>query len=185
MKKLFLTLFAFLSLVSGFAAGAAGYGAANSSMLVNNLDNAILRSTVVSPLAAGAGHVVGGTVAGLFQGQKLGEAVINSFDGFGRSMVIGAAVGITTTIAVSYAQGINPWTGKAIVGKGTVNNDFFEGARYSDKVLNQMENTQDLRHSFPRSVDGYANEYGYQYTRTGGDGQIYQYLELPGIYKGQ
>jgi hypothetical protein len=29
-------------------------------------------------------------------------------------MVIGAAVGITTTIAVSYAQGINPWTGKVI-----------------------------------------------------------------------
>lgn len=62
---------------------------------------------------------------------------------------------------------------------------FFEGARYSDKVLSQMENTQDIRHGFPRSVDGYANEYGYRYTRIGGDGQIYQYLELSGTYKGQ
>ncbi|MDR0697785.1 MAG: hypothetical protein LBG28_00985 [Tannerella sp.] len=51
---------------------------------------------------------------------------------------------------------------------------FFEGARYSDKVLSQMENTLYIRHGFPKSVDGYANEYGYRHTQIGGDGQIYQ-----------
>jgi hypothetical protein len=56
MKKLFLTLFALLTVIYGFAAEIAGYGAANSSMLVNNLDNAIVRSAVVSPLVAGAVH---------------------------------------------------------------------------------------------------------------------------------
>ncbi|MDR2119878.1 MAG: hypothetical protein LBP64_03245 [Tannerella sp.] len=87
IKKLFLTVFTFLSLVSGFAAGAAGYGAANSSMPVNNLDNAIVRSrsAVVSPLASGARHIAGDTAVGLIQGQKLSEAFINSFDGIGKS----------------------------------------------------------------------------------------------------
>ena len=100
--------------VAGFAGGAAGYWAANASVLVNNVSSPILRSAVVSPIAAGAGHVAGGTTAGLLQGQSFGEAFGNSFEGIGKSMAMGLGIGVTTTIAVSYANGINPFTGKAL-----------------------------------------------------------------------
>jgi hypothetical protein len=65
-------------------------------------------------LAAGAGHVAGGTTAGLLQGQSLDEAFANSFDGIGGSMAFGLGIGVATTVGVSYANGISPWTGKAI-----------------------------------------------------------------------
>jgi hypothetical protein len=65
-------------------------------------------------LAAGAGHVAGGTTAGLLQGQSLDEAFANSFDGIGGSMAIGLGIGVATTVGVSYANGISPWTGKAM-----------------------------------------------------------------------
>jgi hypothetical protein len=100
--------------VSGFASGAAGYWAANSSMLLNDISSPVLRSAVVSPIAAGAGHVAGGTTAGLLQGQSFGEAFANSFDGIGKSMIVSGAIGVATTVGVSYAQGINPWTGNKI-----------------------------------------------------------------------
>jgi len=48
-----------------------------------------------------------------------------------------------------------------------------------------MDNSTDMFHSFPKSVDGYANEFGYRYTKIGGDGQLYQHLELPGSYGGK
>jgi hypothetical protein len=118
MKKLFLTLFVLLAAVSGFASGAAGYWAANSSMPVNNVSSPVLRSAVVSPLAAGAGHVAGGTTANLIAGQNLGDAFANSFDGIGKSMAIGGAIGVASTIGVSYASKVSPWTGKEIADKG-------------------------------------------------------------------
>jgi hypothetical protein len=99
---------------AGAAGGAAGYWAASSSLLVNNIASPALRSAIVSPLAAGAGHVAGGTTANLIAGQNLGDAVINSFDGIGKSMAIGGAIGVAATVGVSYANGINPWTGKPI-----------------------------------------------------------------------
>jgi hypothetical protein len=46
-------------------------------------------------------------------------------------------IGVTTTIAVSYANGINPVTGRSFMAQSS---DFFEGTKYSDKVLGQMEN---------------------------------------------
>jgi hypothetical protein len=113
MKKIFLTLFVLLTTVSNCVFGLTGYWAANSSMPVNNVSSPVLRSAVVSPIAAGAGHIAGGTAAGLFQGQKFGEAFANSFRGIGQSM----AIGVATTIGVSYANGRNPWTGKESVSK--------------------------------------------------------------------
>ena len=57
---------------------------------------------------------------------------------------------------------------------------FFEGTRYTDKVLREME--QDDFHGFPESVEGFAEE-GKVRTFTGGDGQLYKALEIPGGYK--
>jgi hypothetical protein len=65
--------------VSGFAGGAAGYAALNASFVVNGISSPVLRSAVVSPLAAGAGHIAGGTTANLIAGQNLGDAFANSF----------------------------------------------------------------------------------------------------------
>ena len=72
----------------------------------------VLRSAVVSPIAAGAGHIAGGTTFNLLEGQNLDSAFGNSFKGIGKSMAIGAGLGVTTTIATSYANGINPWNGE-------------------------------------------------------------------------
>ena len=102
--------------VAGFAGGAAGYGAVNMDLLVNIFSSPVLRSAIVSPLAAGAGHVAGGTTANLFMGQSLDDAFTNSFGGIGSSLAIGGAIGIASTIGVSYASGINPWNGNPLNG---------------------------------------------------------------------
>lgn len=82
--------------------------------MVNGVSSPIARSAIVSPLAAGAGHVAGGTTANLIAGQNLGDAFSNSFKGIGQSMAIGGAIGVATTTAVSLASGVNPWSGKAL-----------------------------------------------------------------------
>jgi hypothetical protein len=109
--------------VSGFAGGSAGMWAANSSMLVNNIRSPLFRSAVVSPLAAGAGHIAGGTTAGLFQGQSFDVAFSNSFNGIDRSMATGAAIGMSTTIGINYFNGVSPFSGKVMWPK----NDGFAG----------------------------------------------------------
>jgi hypothetical protein len=69
-------------------------------------------------LAAGAGHVAGGTTANLFAGQSLDKAFATSFKGIGKSMTMGGAIGIGTTIGISYAGGRSPWTGEVLASKG-------------------------------------------------------------------
>jgi RHS repeat-associated protein len=100
--------------VAGAAGAAAGYGVLKTDFLVNGVSSPILRSAVVSPIAAGAGHVVGGTTANLFAGQNLGDAFFNSFDGIGTSMAIGGAIGVTATTAMSLASGVNPINGNKL-----------------------------------------------------------------------
>lgn len=73
-----------------------------------------MRSAVISPLASGAGHVAGGTAANLFAGQNLSDAFYNSFDGIGKSIAIGTAIGVSATVATCYANGISPLSGKSI-----------------------------------------------------------------------
>jgi RHS repeat-associated protein len=98
--------------VAGAAGAGAGYWASGASFLVNGVSSPVLRSAIVSPLASGAGHVAGGTTANLFAGQSLGDSFVHSFDGIGGNMAIGTAIGIASTVGVSYANGVNPWTGK-------------------------------------------------------------------------
>jgi|GEM_PF-6692655 len=62
---------------------------------------------------------------------------------------------------------------------------FFEGAKYSDKVLRQMNRADDLFHGFPKSVDGYATKFGQWSTKLGADGKPYQWLKMPGSYGGK
>jgi len=73
------------------------------------------------------------------------------------------------------------------VGKGAAKGGsaFFEGAKYSDKVIRQMGKADDIYHAFPKSVDGYATKFGQWSTKLGADGKPYQWLKMPGSYGGK
>ena len=62
---------------------------------------------------------------------------------------------------------------------------FFQGAKYSTKVLNQLNKVDDIYHAFPRNVDGFAAKYGKLSTKIGSSGNTFQWLELPGSYGGK
>jgi hypothetical protein len=62
---------------------------------------------------------------------------------------------------------------------------FFQGAKYSPKVLNQMNKVDDIFHAFPKSVDGFATKFGKWSTKVGADGKTYEWLEMPGSYGGK
>ena len=70
------------------------------------------------------------------------------------------------------------WTAKAA-------ETFFDGSRYSEKVQKQMSNASDIFHAFPPSVDGLASKYGRWKTKMGGDGNVYEWLEMRGGYEGK
>jgi hypothetical protein len=59
---------------------------------------------------------------------------------------------------------------------------FFDGTTYSSKVLQQMQGGAGEFHSFPESVTAFESS-GTVSTITGGDGQAYQMLEIPGSYQ--
>ena len=82
---------------------------------------------------------------------------------------------------VTYGEQGNVTAGIAAKGGKT----FFDGAKYSDKVLRQMNKADDIYHAFPKSVDGYATKFGQWSTRVGADGKVYQWLEMPGGYGGK
>lgn len=62
---------------------------------------------------------------------------------------------------------------------------FFKGAQYTQKVRIQMARMKDIRHAFPKSVDGYAQAFGTKAFFKGADGKLYQRLELSGHYLGK
>ncbi len=73
-------------------------------------------------------------------------------------------------------------TADNVIDAGTA---FFDGARYTEKVLRGMDNVTDLRHGFPRSVDGYAGKFGKFSEKVGSDGKNYHQMAMPGEYRGQ
>ncbi len=60
---------------------------------------------------------------------------------------------------------------------------FFENTTYSPKVLRQASKVNDICHAFPKSVDGFATEFGSFSTKIGADGKIYNWLEMNGSYR--
>ncbi len=61
--------------------------------------------------------------AGLVQGQSFGEAFKASFDGIYKTMAVGGALGMISTIGLHFAEGTNPFNGKNVWPK----NNGFEG----------------------------------------------------------
>ena len=121
--------------VSGAAGAGAGHAASGMKFLVNDISSPVLRSAIVSPLAAGAGHVAGGTTANLFQDQKFGDAFLNSFDGIWQNIAIGGAIGVASTIGTSYANRINPWNGKALNTSKNVSSTTSSAAQKVDALI--------------------------------------------------
>ena len=66
-------------------------------------------------------------------------------------------------------------------GAAAAESSFFQGARYSEKVLEQMRRGPGEFHSFPESVKAFEGA-GTVRTITGGDGVARQMLEIPGSY---
>ena len=131
---------------SGFASGAVGVWATNSGMLVKGINSPVLRSLVASPLASGAGHIVGGTTYNLLEGQNFGNAFSNSFDGLGQSIAMGTMLGVTTTIVNSYAHKVSPWTGHKLGSRAeTLAEELFLSENFgitSEKFANSITNVR-------------------------------------------
>ncbi len=68
-----------------------------------------------------------------------------------------------------------------VLAKGS----FFENSKYSSKVLEQMSNTEDILHSFPKSVDGFSTRFGQFSIKIGADGNSYQWLKMHGSFGGK
>jgi len=88
--------------------------------------------------------------------------------------------------SVSGKLDLNPDPIKANYGVGSKESKFFfEGAKYSDKIIRQMDKADDIFHAFPKSVDGYATKFGEWSLQVGADGKTYQWLKMPGSYGGK
>jgi RHS repeat-associated protein len=133
---------------------------------------------------AGTGFVIGTGVT-LLGGKSLEEAINVGLQGAAFGFVTGSVSGLASGLRTAHKAHENPWTGKRLNKQCRQLNGFFEDAEYSPKVLRQMSNTEDVYHAFPENVDGYASKYGQLSTKTGGDGNIYHLLELPGSYRGK
>ena len=100
-------------------------------------------------------------------GEKLGDMAAN--------VAMETAITATTLGAGSAATA----TSKA-ASAGT--KSFFEGTRYTDKVVKQMKLAD--YHGFPESVKAFESQ-GVVSTIKGGDGVARQMLKIPGEYKGK
>jgi hypothetical protein len=73
------------------------------------------------------------------------------------------------------------WSGKSNASTVGETSDFFNGTKYSEKVLQKMN--EDSFHGFPESVKAFQQD-GYITHITGGDNVIRTQLHIPGSYKG-
>lgn len=126
--------------VAGAASGVAGYYASFASWTFNGMEikSPVIRSAISSTLASGAGHVAGGTTMGLLKGNSLGSSIVNSFDDIGKDILIGGSIGVASTVGVSYAKGINPWTGEMISSGSNSINPYEKGQLGVNRAINEF-----------------------------------------------
>ena len=101
----------------GSAFGAA-FSAVNMTVNLNGTvcNSPIINSFVLGSVASGAGHIAGGTIAGLLDGESFDKAFQQSLEGLVSSMIIGGAFSATSTTAYDLAKGVNPFNGEKING---------------------------------------------------------------------
>jgi hypothetical protein len=118
------------------------------------MSHPLAKSAIVSPLAAGAGHIAGGTTANLFAGQSPDNAFANSFKGIEKSMAIGGAIGVVTTAGIMYASGKNPLTRNPLASKtGTTAFRSFTSSNFRQnlgKLTGDIPENSHAHHVFPQ-----------------------------------
>ncbi len=148
--------------LSGTLAGGAGAGvghwAANSGLMINNINSPLLRSVSVAPIASGAGHVMAGTSYGVLNGQNLGDAFASSFDGIERSMITATVTAGATTVAISYAQGMNPLTGEKTRGFSIQKRDNSNLIKSKRSLEEQIKLHQQKKADYIKNPDKYDNQ---------------------------
>jgi hypothetical protein len=107
---------------------------------------------------------------------KIGkDNIFGNCDNWGTNL--GALGADIAGAAIPFATG-----GGAAVRAASHADDFFDGTKYTEKVLEQMKRGD--YHGFPESVTGFADA-GKVKQITGGDGVVREMLEIPGGYKGK
>lgn len=133
------------------------------------------------------GAVGASIVAGVFGGGPI-KAGINGAKAVGN--ITKEAIEVATQAAVKSgikaAEAVESNLGNVIREVGEVvaktETSFFEGTRYTNKVLAQMKS--DLFHAFPESIKELESS-GVISTIKGGDGITRQILKIPGEFKGK
>jgi len=92
----------------------------------------------------------------------------------------GVTCGLHEGIGAAYDENESGYRFAAGGGGGAARS-FFEGTRYTPKVLQQLRAGAGEFHSFPESVTAFESA-GTVRTITGGDGVARQMLEIPGSY---
>lgn len=113
----------------------------------------------------------------LAEGIAMGTAMIAAGE-------VAGAEAATTFLLGQAARKSEFMTGLAsyVAGKA---NSFFEGATFTQKVVQQMGNASDLGHAFPRGVEGFSTQLGRWFNNVGKDGKAYEWLTMPGSYGGR
>jgi hypothetical protein len=167
--------------ISGLAGGAAGQWAAQNigGVVISGLN--VTSPVIEGAIGGAAGGYAGGFTSGLIMTGNIKEANKAGLNGLYSGAAIGGITGSMSGYKYAKDNGLNPWTGKDIAPKvESGNNDFFEGTKYSPKVLDQIQ--LDDFHAFPESVKAFQNS-GNITPITGGDGIIRTQLSIPGSYK--
>lgn len=109
------------AVASGIAGGAgAGVGIAMSgvsfpiSINGTTVESPIINSFVTGAVTGGAGHIAGGTAAGMLYGESPVNAFLNSFEGLGTSMLLGGAFSAASTVGYDVVNNINPLNGELL-----------------------------------------------------------------------
>ena len=104
--------------VGGISGGAGTLGGVFATQTTYMWNSPMATSVVNSGASAFFGHVAGGTAGGMiFEGKSFGDSFAASFAGVHKSVLWCIGIGAAATYGSSYAEGINPWTGKPL-GKG-------------------------------------------------------------------
>ena len=127
----------------------------------------------------GAGYLLGVAADSVSQYAAFGEVSL-SLAATSSSAIAGGESGL---LSGAVAGAFKAYAGATSAAKASATTeDFFAGARYTDKVVGQMKQA-DL-HAFPESVKAFQDA-GQVSKLTGGDGVARELLRIPGEYRGK
>ncbi len=100
--------------VSGGITAGVGFSLFKTPININGftISSPLLKSAIISPIVSAVGYISASTTYGVLDGQPFWDSFYSSFNkDLLKSMAMGSAIGIISTIAHCFYQGINPFTG--------------------------------------------------------------------------